>query len=57
MRFVAFVDRLYDARVRVIATGIPLDQVFPDDMLAGGFRKKYLRAASRLMSLTSEEQD
>ncbi|MBB5631842.1 cell division protein ZapE [Cryobacterium mesophilum] len=57
LRFVAFVDRLYDARVRVIATGIPLDQVFPDDMLAGGFRKKYLRAASRLMSLTSQEQD
>ncbi len=57
LRFVAFVDRLYDARVRVIATGIPLDQVFAEDMLAGGYRKKYLRAASRLISLTSGELD
>jgi cell division protein ZapE len=53
LRLVAFVDRLYDAQVRVFSTGIPLDQVFADDMLAGGYRKKYLRAASRLISLTS----
>jgi cell division protein ZapE len=57
LRLVAFVDRLYDARVRVFATGIPLDEVFAEDMLAGGYRKKYLRAASRLISLTSETQD
>ncbi len=57
LRLVAFVDRLYDGRVRVIATGTPLDQVFADDMLAGGFRKKYLRAASRLISLTSGSLD
>ncbi len=53
LRFVAFVDRLYDAQVRVIADGTPLDQVFPDDMLAGGYRKKYLRAVSRLIALTT----
>ena len=53
LRFVAFVDRLYDAQVRIHATGTPLDQVFPDDMLAGGYRKKYLRATSRLIALTS----
>ncbi|MCB1280192.1 MAG: cell division protein ZapE, partial [Salinibacterium sp.] len=52
-----FVDRLYDARIRVIATGIPLDEVFAPDMLAGGYRKKYLRAMSRLMSLTSGSLD
>lgn len=57
LRLVAFVDRLYDARVRVLASGIPLDQVFSEEMLAGGYRKKYLRAASRLISLTSEQQD
>lgn len=57
LRFVAFVDRLYDAQVRVLATGTPLDQVFADDMLAGGYRKKYLRAASRLISLTSGASD
>ncbi|MBC7723201.1 MAG: cell division protein ZapE [Burkholderiaceae bacterium] len=53
LRLVAFVDRLYDAQVRVINTGIPFDQVFAEDMLAGGYRKKYLRATSRLISLTS----
>lgn len=57
LRLVAFVDRLYDARVRIFATGVPFDQVFAEDMLAGGYRKKYLRAASRLMSLTSGSQD
>jgi cell division protein ZapE len=53
LRFVALVDRLYDAQVRVLATGTPLDAVFGDEMLAGGYRKKYLRAVSRLISLTS----
>lgn len=53
LRFVALVDRLYDEQVRVLATGVPLDQVFGDEMLAGGYRKKYLRAISRLIALTS----
>ena len=57
LRLVAFVDRLYDAQVRMLATGIPLDQVFAEDMLAGGYRKKYLRAVSRMMALTSGEGD
>jgi cell division protein ZapE len=52
LRFVAFVDRLYDAQVHLIADGTPLDAVFPDDMLSGGYRKKYLRAMSRLNALT-----
>jgi cell division protein ZapE len=53
LRFVAFVDRLYDAQVAVVADGTALDAVFPDEMLSGGYRKKYLRAVSRLVSLTS----
>jgi len=53
LRLVAFVDRLYDAQVRIFATGLTLDQVFADDMLAGGYRKKYLRAVSRMIALTS----
>ncbi len=53
LRLVAFVDRLYDAQVRIHATGVPLDQVFSDEMLAGGYRKKYLRATSRMIALTS----
>jgi cell division protein ZapE len=56
LRLVAFVDRLYDAQVRVLATGIPIDEVFADDMLAGGYRKKYLRATSRLIALSSDQR-
>ncbi|CAN5326389.1 cell division protein ZapE [soil metagenome] len=54
LRFVAFVDRLYDAQVSVRASGVPLDRIFPEDMLAGGYRKKYLRAVSRLIALTTD---
>lgn len=53
LRFVAFVDRLYDAQIPVYAEGTPLDAVFPEDMLNGGYSKKYLRAVSRLIALTS----
>ncbi|TXK17508.1 cell division protein ZapE [Homoserinibacter sp. GY 40078] len=53
LRFVAFIDRLYDEQVRVVASGTPLDEVFGDEMLAGGYRKKYLRAVSRLIALTN----
>ena len=52
LRFVALVDRLYDADIPIRATGVPVDEIFPRDMLAGGFRKKYLRAQSRLVALT-----
>lgn len=52
LRFVALVDRLYDADIPIRATGVPVDEVFPADMLSGGFRKKYLRAQSRLVALT-----
>ena len=33
--------------------GEKLDRIFSDEMLAGGFRKKYLRATSRLLALTA----
>lgn len=52
LRFVAFVDRAYDAQIPVRATGRPLDEVFAPEMLGGGYRKKYLRAISRLNALT-----
>ena len=57
LRFVAFVDRLYDARVRILATGVPLDRVYGDEMLSGGFRKKYLRSISRLVALTTDRDE
>ena len=52
LRLVAFVDRAYDAQLPIIATGAGLDRVFGDEMLAGGYRKKYLRAISRLIALS-----
>ncbi|GAB3388036.1 cell division protein ZapE [Humibacter soli] len=55
LRFVAFVDRVYDAEIPVVATGTPLNDVFDAEMLQGGYRKKYLRAVSRLIALTSGE--
>lgn len=52
LRLVALVDRLYDQQVAIAQTGVPLDQVFDETMLAGGYRKKYLRATSRMIALT-----
>ena len=52
LRFVAFIDRVYDAELPIRATGTSLDLAFPDEMLAGGYRKKYLRAISRLVAST-----
>lgn len=55
LRLVAFVDRLYDAQVRILASGTALDGIFPEEMLAGGYRKKYLRAVSRMIALTDPQ--
>ena len=43
LRFVALVDRMYDRGVDIHNSGARLDAVFTDDMLAGGYKKKYLR--------------
>jgi cell division protein ZapE len=52
LRFVSFVDRLYESRVALASTGIGLTEVFSEEYLSGGYRKKYLRAISRIGSLT-----
>lgn len=52
LRFVALVDRLYDHEVPVRVSGIAdLKELFAPDIIAGCYRKKYLRAVSRLASL------
>jgi cell division protein ZapE len=53
LRLVALTDRLYDAGIPVLASGEKLDSIFGQEMLAGGFRKKYLRATSRLLALSA----
>ncbi len=52
LRLVSLTDRLYDAGIPVIASGSKLDTLFSEEMLAGGYRKKYLRATSRLLALS-----
>jgi cell division protein ZapE len=54
LRLVAFADRLYDRAVPVLASGQPLSALFTEEMLQGGYRKKYLRAISRLTALARE---
>lgn len=54
LRLVSLTDRLYDAGIPVVASGARLNAIFGDEMLAGGFRKKYLRAISRLLALSAE---
>ena len=54
LRVVVLADRLYDRDIPVAASGVPLDELFDADMLAGGYRKKYLRALSRLLSLARD---
>jgi cell division protein ZapE len=51
LRLVALTDRLYDAGIPVVTSGAKLDTLFSEEMLAGGYRKKYLRATSRLLAL------
>ncbi|HYJ76906.1 MAG TPA: cell division protein ZapE [Kineosporiaceae bacterium] len=54
LRLVVLVDRLYDREIPVLASGEPLDRLFSEEMLAGGYRKKYRRATSRLVALARE---
>jgi cell division protein ZapE len=51
LRLVVLADRLYDRSIPVLTSGVPVDQIFTAQLLAGGYRKKYLRAMSRLISL------
>ncbi len=46
---VVLADRLYDASIPVTVSGAKLDEIFTPEMVAGGYRKKYLRATSRLL--------
>ncbi|WP_069886054.1 cell division protein ZapE [Streptomyces luteocolor] len=54
LRLVVLADRLYDREVPVLASGVPFDRLFSEDMLNGGYRKKYFRAISRLTALARD---
>jgi cell division protein ZapE len=55
LRVVSLVDRLYDADVSIVASGESLGEIFPAEMLRGGYRKKYFRALSRLSAMCAGE--
>ncbi|MDR7303199.1 cell division protein ZapE [Haloactinomyces albus] len=52
LRLVALADRLYDRAIPVRVSGGTLSALFTEEMLNGGYRKKYLRAISRLTALS-----
>ncbi|MCH0561660.1 MULTISPECIES: cell division protein ZapE [unclassified Streptomyces] len=56
LRLVVLADRLYDREVPVLASGLPFDRLFGEEMLKGGYRKKYFRAISRLTALARDAQ-
>jgi cell division protein ZapE len=51
LRMVVLADRMYDRDLPLLASGVALDRMFSPAMLKGGYRKKYLRALSRLIAL------
>ncbi|MGW0618662.1 cell division protein ZapE [Streptomyces sp. NPDC002765] len=54
LRLVVLADRLYDREVPVLASGLAFDRLFSEEMLNGGYRKKYFRAISRLTALARD---
>ncbi|MBW8807031.1 MAG: cell division protein ZapE [Catenulisporales bacterium] len=54
LRLVVLIDRLYDRKVPVLASGAALSELFTPELLRGGYRKKYLRAISRITALARD---
>ncbi len=54
LRLVTLIDRLYDRSIAVESSGVSLDELFAPEMLRGGYRKKYLRATSRMLALARD---
>ena len=51
LRLVSFADKLYDSAIPVLISGTNITSIFSKEILIGAFRKKYLRAISRLVAL------
>ena len=53
LRFVSFIDRLYEQQIPLRTSGdISATKIYSATMIAGGYRKKYLRSISRIGALT-----
>jgi cell division protein ZapE len=57
LRLVVLVDRLYDRDVPVLLGGAGESVLFSEQMLGGGYRKKYYRALSRLGALAERGRE
>ncbi|MEY3408001.1 MAG: hypothetical protein RL038_1062 [Actinomycetota bacterium] len=53
LRWVVFIDRLYDLDIPVRYSGESIDRLFSENLLKSGYRKKYRRALSRIVSLAT----
>ena len=51
LRLVVLADRLYDRQIPLLLSGVAINDLFDESMMAGGYRKKYRRAVSRLVAL------
>ncbi|WP_228760158.1 cell division protein ZapE [Pseudactinotalea sp. HY158] len=56
LRLVVLIDRLYDRGIPVRLAGIGARELVSERMRAGGYRKKYLRAISRLDALSRRDE-
>jgi cell division protein ZapE len=56
LRFVHFVDKLYERQVRFAASGCELEVLFPASYRFGGYAKKYARCLSRLGEMLRESE-
>ena len=54
LRWVVFIDRMYDLEIPFAFSGCQIADLFSDEMKKGGYRKKYFRAISRLSALSRE---
>jgi len=53
LRFVYFIDKVYDSDIQLMITSLlQPDELFPRSLTTGGDNKKYLRTVSRLTELT-----
>jgi len=57
LRFVAFIDRCYEAGISLQYQGVSPDGIFRADHVAGPYQKKYLRCVSRLFAMNARAQN
>lgn len=54
LRFVHFIDKLYDLGLKAVFTGTTLNSLFDESYRHGGYAKKYSRCLSRISEMLQE---